>query len=70
MIRTFLVGGNYTHDDNMDVFLTVVNVEEREDYFKLQVLWKKRSSNKIIFDNYQDIHILKSSLVDWHLWPR
>ena len=70
MIRFVVKGSKYTHKDSLDVYFEVLESEDRGNYYQLTVLWKTKTTVRIIGDNSQSILLHKDKLTEWFVWQK
>jgi hypothetical protein len=45
-----------------------MEVEDYEEHFKLVVVWRYKTNNKIVDENPHTVLVLRDSLHDWNVW--
>lgn len=68
MTTRFIKGCKYTHRKHMDVYIQVEAVEDFEDYFKLAIIWRKRSNDEILNKSAHIVCISRNNLHEWNPW--
>lgn len=70
MIKSFVNECSYDHYMFRDCYFVVINSCEYDDHWMIDVIWKNRRDDSLIFNKSQRFSILKSKLKEFNTWQR
>lgn len=68
MITKWIINSDYIHKNNRDVYMTVLKIEEYEDYHTLYVVWKLKHNSRPLTDRHNKICVLNNAMKQWNPW--
>lgn len=66
MAIKLIAGSKYSHRSTPLLYIQVEKIEELEEYYKVSVIWRKRSDNSIVIQDIIILYMLKNSLGEWN----